>query len=198
MKVRALISSGIQTMKTFDSGSSRYHESRLIFTQHGLLIMEQNLLANLLIHGLQESEIGLTKRLINRIRVDSERSFVNGNFLIPTAIRYDMLDDSRYNKDRCSIFLGFPYFAVKKQEEEKLGAFSKGARQHPARTLLQSRYRLNKTTKRDESQCITELSGDKLKSCIEAPPDATEHLTRKKVEELIYVPQLWTLIIGLG
>ena len=185
-------------MKTFDSRSSRYHESHLILTRHGLLIMEQNLLANLLVHGLQESEIGLTKRLINRIRLVSERSFVNGKFLIPTAIRYDTLDDSRYNKDKCSIFLSFPYFAVKKQEEQKQGAFGKGASQHPARTLLQSRYRLNKTTERDESQCITELSGDKLKSCIKAPPSATEHLTRKKVEELIYVPQLWTLIIGLG
>ena len=146
---------------------------------------------------MQESEIGLTKRLINRVRLISERSFVHGSFLNPTSIRYDMLDDSIYNKDKCSIFLGFPYFAVKKPDE-KLSAFSKGAPQHPARTLLQSRYRLNKTTKRDESQCITELNGDQLISCIKALPQATAHLTHKKVEEIIYVPQLWTLIIGLG
>lgn len=122
---------------------------------------------------------------------------MHGSFLNPTAIRYDMLDDSKYNKDRCSIFLSFPYFAVRKPEE-KPGVFSKGSPEHPQRTLLQSRYRLNETTKRDESQCITELSGEKLKSCIVAPHAETTHLTHNRVEELIFVPQLWTLIIGLG
>lgn len=149
------------------------------------------------IHGLQESEIGLTRRLINWIGLVSERSFVHGRYLDPTALRYDMLDDSRYNKDRCSIFLGFPYFVVRKPEAKR-STFSKGAPEHPLRTLLQSRYRLNETTQRDESQCITELPGDKLKSCIRAPHSDTAHLTHQKVEELIYVPQLWTLIIGLS
>ena len=149
------------------------------------------------IYKLQESEIGLTKRLISRVRAVSERSFVGGSFLNLTAIRYDMLDDSRYNKDRCSIFLSFPYFSIKKPEL-KSNAYSKGAPEHPTRTLLQSRYRLNKTIKRDESQCISNLTGDKLKACIKAPDLDTAHLTRRKVDERVHVAQLWTLIIGLG
>lgn len=60
-------------------------------------------LAHLRSHGLQESEIGLSKRLINRIRLVAEQTFVNGKFLNPTAIRYDVLDDSKYSKDRCSM-----------------------------------------------------------------------------------------------
>ena len=162
-----------------------------------MLIPYQDLLNNLQIHKLQESEIGLTKRLISRVRAVSERSFVGGSFLNPTAIRYDMLDDSRYNKDRCSIFLSFPYFSVEKPEL-KPNTYGKGAPEHPTRTLLQSRYRLNKTTKRDESQCISDLTGDKLKSCIKAPDSDTAHLAGRKVDERVHVAQLWTLIIGLG
>ena len=127
----------------------------------------------------------------------AERVFVNGRFINPVAIRYDMLDDSRYNKDKCSMFLSFPYFAIRKPDEHP-PSFGNGSPEHPTRTLLQSRYRLNETTKRDESQCITELIGDKLKRCIKAPHTSTAHLTRKRVEELIYVPQLWALIMGLG
>ena len=127
----------------------------------------------------------------------AEHHFVNGRFLSPVAIRYDMLDDSRYNKDKCSMFLSFPYFTIRKPEDPP-PSFRNGAPEHPMRTLLQSRYRLNETTKRDESQCISELVGDKLKHGIKAPESETAHLNGKKVEELIYVPQMWALIVGLG
>ena len=159
--------------------------------------MTQDLLTDLQIHGLQKSEVGLTKRLVKRIGLVSKCSFVHDRFFNPIAIRYDIFDDSRYNKDRCLIFLAFPYFALRKPEE-KPNAFRKDEPEHPARTLLRSRYRLNKTTKRDESQCIKELSGDKVKSCVDATYLETGHLNSKQVLELVYVPQLWTLIIGLG
>ena len=146
--------------------------------------------------GLQESEIGLTKRLLKRVKLVSERAFVGGSFLTPTAIRYDMLHDSRYSKDKCCIFLSFPYFAVAKPQKRK--NYIKGDSEHPTRTLLQSQYRLNETIERDNSQCIRMLGGETLKSCVKASQADTSHLSRKKTEELIHVPQMWAMILGLG
>lgn len=146
--------------------------------------------------GLQESEIGLTGRLLKRVKLVSERAFVGGSFLTPTAIRYDMLDDSRYSKDKCCIFLGFPYFAVARPQKGRV--YDKGDDEHPTRTLLQSHYRLNQTVERDRSQCVSTLDGETLRACVEAPKKDTIHLSRKKTEELIYVPQLWAVIMGLG
>lgn len=74
----------------------------------------------------------------------------------------------------------------------------KGDPKHPVRTLLQSHYRLNKTVERDKDQCISLLQGKNLKSCIDAPDMETAHLNSRKAKELIYVPQLWGLIIGLS
>lgn len=154
------------------------------------------LVAQLRLCGLRDSDIGLTRRLLKRVRLVSEREFVGGRFLSPRAFRYDMLDESRYGVDKCCIFLSFPYFAVQKPRESV--RFKKGDERHPARTLLQSRYRLNETSEKDEAQCIRMLDTDSLKSCIKNPFDAeTSHLTGKTNDELIYVPQLWALIIGL-
>ena len=146
--------------------------------------------------GLKESEAGLTRRLLNRVRDQHQRPFIGGSFLTPVALRYIVLDDSKYSPDRCVIFLSFPYFAVTKPQAGKL--FKKGDPKHPVRTLLQSHYRLNETVERDKNQCIGLLKGKKLKSCIDAPDKETAHLNSKKTKELICVPQLWGLIIGLS
>ncbi|KAL8704098.1 MAG: hypothetical protein Q9201_002732 [Fulgogasparrea decipioides] len=158
------------------------------------LLELETLVTGLTEFGLQDSEVGLTKRLLKRVRLVSERAFVGGSFLTPTAIRYDMLNDSRYGADKCCAFLNFPFFAVRKAQ--KKAAFVKGDSKHPTRTLLQSRYRLNETIDRDDSQCIRMLDARSLKSCIKAPEAETAHLTRGGVDELIYVPQMWALIMG--
>ena len=146
--------------------------------------------------GLKESEAGLTRRLLKRIQDQHQRPFIGGSFLTPIARRYIVLDDSKYSPDRCCIFLSFPYFAVTKPKAEN--PFVKGDPKHPVRTLLQSHYRLNKTVERDKDQCIRLLQGKELKSCIDAPDMETDHLNNEETKELIYVPQLWGLIIGLG
>ena len=153
------------------------------------------LVAQLRLCGLQDSDIGLTGRLLKRVRLLSEREFVGGRFLTPKAIRYDMLDDSRYGADKCCIFLNFPYLAV--QKPRQAARFKKGDPRHPIRTLLQSRYRLNETTEKDEAQCIRMLDSESLKACIKAPETETSHLTNDAAEELIHVPQMWALVIGL-
>lgn len=145
--------------------------------------------------GLQESEIGLTRRLLKRVRKKAERAFVGGSFLAPLALRYDILDGSKYSVDKCCIFLAFPYFAVDGLQPRKL--FTKGGLEHPTRTLLQSSYRLNDTAERDKFQCIRMLRREILRSCIDASERDLAQVSRKVKEELIYVPQLWMLVLGL-
>lgn len=145
--------------------------------------------------GLQNSEVGLTRRLLKRVRRRGERAFVGGSFLTPLALRYDILDDSKYSVDKCCIFLGFPYFAVRKAKAKR--AFTKGSQEHPTRTLLQSAYRLNDTSEQDKFQSIRMLKQETLKSCIDATEDDKTHISRKVTEELIHVPQLWALTLGL-
>jgi hypothetical protein len=145
--------------------------------------------------GLQESEIGLTRRLLKRVRKKAERPFVGGSFLAPLALRYDILDSSKYSVGKCCIFLAFPYFAVDKVQRRN--PFTKGGLEHPMRTLLQSSYRLNNTAERDRFQCIKMLEREILRSCINAPERDLAQVSRKLKDELIYVPQLWALILGL-
>ena len=162
--------------------------------------------------GLKESEAGLSRRLLKRIQDQHQRPFVGGSFLTPVARRYIVLDDSKYSADRCCIFLSFPYFSVTKPKAQK--PFVKGDPKHPVRTLMQSHYRLNETVERDEEQCIKLLQGERLKACIDAPDEESEHLHSQQTKgriyvpqlwghsqqtkERIYVPQLWGLIIGLS
>ena len=142
--------------------------------------------------GLQESEVRLTRRMIRRVRENAERTFVGGSFLIPLALRYDNADLSKYNAGKSSTFLAFPYFHVRREISRLCG---KNEPFHPMRTLLQSCYRLNDTSERDKTQCIRMLSRKSLRSCIDA--EETEQVSKNVKEELIFVPQLWALILGL-
>ncbi|KAL8799866.1 MAG: hypothetical protein Q9182_005573 [Xanthomendoza sp. 2 TL-2023] len=149
------------------------------------------LIAQLKAAGLEEIVVGLSKRLLNRVRLVTERDFVNGNFLTPAVMRYDLHNALPY-----CMFVSFPYFLV--AEGHNQSKFDKEGENHPIRTLLQSRYRLNETVDRDKSQCIRMISGSALRSCIQAPSSETKHLTRQLNNGLIYVPQMWTLIMDLG
>ena len=144
------------------------------------------------------SERGLTRRLIQRVRADAERDFVGGRYLTPTAIRYDNQDISKYTVDRTCVFFSFPYFHVAKPEFRQ--HFRQKENRHPPRTLLQSHYRLNKTIDRDEYQCISLLEG--VNSTEQQKPEQQKRkrllCCSKTVEDLVYVPQLWGVIAGLG
>lgn len=145
--------------------------------------------------GVQESEIGLTRRLLKRVRLESERPFVGGKFLSPMALRYDSLDSSKYSADKCCIFLAFPYFEIKKEQTKQM--IVKHDQEHRVRSLLQSVFRLNNTVERDKTQSIRMLSRKKLTSCIKAEEGDISTISRNGKEELIFVPQLWALVIGL-
>ena len=154
--------------------------------------------------GIQESEIGLTRRLLKRVRLESERLFVGGKFLTPMALRYDSLDSSKYSADKCCIFLAFPYFEIRKEQsilkhdqEHDEEHDQEHDQEHRVRSLLQSVYRLNNAVERDETQSIRMLSRKKLTSCIKAEKGDLSEISRDGREELIFVPQLWALVLGL-
>ena len=165
-------------------------------------------------HGLTESEYGLTKRLKAKLETISERNFVGGRYLEPLTLRYDSQDVSKYSVDKTCIFFNFPYLCVAPKSLRQYKEAGDPA--HPARTLLQSHYHLNKTTDRDNLQCITWLQPGKLRKYITAVGrDNTPGLSRNasslmglrsklkqwhslvNQEEIFYVPQYWGLIVGL-
>ena len=66
------------------------------------------------------------------------------------------------------------------------------------RTLLQSHYRLNDTSEKDREQCIRMLDGETLKSCINAPEAEVAQFSCGVNGEVVHVPQMWALVLGLS
>ena len=135
----------------------------------------------------------LTYRLIKRLQASVEHSFVGGSYLTPIALRYDDQDVSRYTVDKTCIFFSFPYFQIADSAFRNHKYRSDG---HPPRTVLQTRYRLNRTTDRDQYQCIRRLDNATIDKCIEPKRQGAE--AKAHTELLVFIPQLWGLIIGLG
>ena len=146
--------------------------------------------------GASKGQRGLTRRLLKRVRNVAERDFVGGRFLTPVALRYDNQDVSRYTVDKTCIFFSFPYFLVAKPGLRK--HFDKDDSRHPPRTLLQSHYRLNRTVDRDEDQCISLLKAGALASLINAPYKPKPFWSSGTTDHLVFVPQFWGIIDGLG
>lgn len=145
------------------------------------------------LQGLQASEVGLTQRLLERVRLVAEKKFIGGNFLKPLTLRYDMVDELGYSADESCLFLSFPYFALCTEEVHPV--LSKSTEVHPKRTLLQSRYRLNDTREDDKFQSIRGLKKEAMKSCFDGD---TGEGYQSQFHKLIYVPQMWALIMGVG
>lgn len=158
--------------------------------------------------GLPNEEIGLTERLLRRVKADEERSFRGGYFLQPHANRYDGTHVLKDKPDVACIFFNFPYFSfskalpkpnVKGEHHEHLEKEDMDPRkdhEHPVRTLLQSRYRLNKTTVRDQIQAPRSLERKALTSFISPLPEYWDCTSTKLVDEILYVPQMWGMILG--
>lgn len=146
---------------------------------------------------LSKDEVDLTRRLLKRLRSVAERPFAGGRYLTPLALRYDNQDVSRYTVDKTCIFFSFPYLAMAPSGFRK--HFDKGHHEHPARTLLQSHYRLNNTTERDKFQCVGLLKDHKVRSCVKTSNEGEKRsLLDNKKQLLLYVPQFWGVIVGLG
>lgn len=157
---------------------------------------KKDLVHNCQSQGVNKGQRGLTRRLFRRVRNIAERDFVGGRFLTPVALRYDNQDVSRYTVDKTCIFFSFPYFLISKPGLRK--HFNKDDPQHPPRTLLQSHYRLNNTVDRDEDQCISLLKDGTIASLINESKKPRRSWSSRAVGNLIFVPQFWGIIDGLG
>lgn len=152
-----------------------------------------------------------------------ERNYVGGKFLITGPIRYDGRLLERDDDDHPCIFFSFPYLAVGDFHDGARAAATSRPDQsaaqgeqcdthgsarglfktkktsiHPVRTLLQSRYRLESTKKRDDNQSITTLTKKEVKDCISASKDPARQVDGVKSKPKIHVPQLWGLSVSGG
>ena len=142
---------------------------------------------------------------MKRVRTTAERKTVGGKYLITGPVRYDGISSQDGDRDRPCMFFSFPYFAVgdfgAKQDQRHAFGTQRSKRHssnHPVRMLLQSRYRLESTQKRDEAQSITSMLISEVQDCIKLPQDADVEVKSNKWKQKIHVPQLWGLSVSGG
>lgn len=139
----------------------------------------------------------LTRRLLKRVFATDERDFIGGKFLAPGATRYD--GQSKNDDEKPCTFFNFPYFSVERphartpSQVQPVGSNL----EHPVRTLLQSRYRLEATDARDQDQSITKLTRREVNTCIRPSFNyARQDINKNKSKPIIHVPQLWCLSLN--
>lgn len=126
--------------------------------------------------GLGNEDMAVVGRLLNKVQRICENKFVHGRYLKPISRAYDGEDadgESEYN--RTATFISLPVFTIEPPRRHVSGKDFEG---HPVRGLLQTRYRLESTFRRDKEQVITKGGHDDYKGAI------------------IQVPQVWALLIN--
>ena len=115
-------------------------------------------------------------RLLNKVQKICEKKFVHGRYLKPITIVYDGEDSGEtcWKSKKTATFTSLPIFWLDSLQEQRS---TTDPAEHPSRALLQSRYRLESTERRDKEQVIVTRSGQ------------NEH-------PVLHVPQLWALIIN--
>ena len=118
--------------------------------------------------------------MLKNVQLTNGKPFVRGRYgkyLIPLAVRYngDDPDLKPGEMPRYAIFFSLPYFDLKPLL--KLKPVPKDTAIYPTRTLLQSHHRLASTEERDKKQAFRKLG-------------------QSKNEHVLYLPQLWCLVIN--
>ena len=114
-------------------------------------------------------------QLLNKVQKTFENKFVDGRYLKPTTVVYDGegFGETVTKINKTATFVSLPVFWLQRPRERKATKDSAG---HPSRALLQSRYRLETTEKRDQEQVIAK--------------------SRPNEKRIVHVPQIWALIIN--
>lgn len=137
--------------------------------------------------GLGNDDMALVARLLNKVRNISEKKFVHGRYLKSITLVYDGEDpdipashspEERHVR-KSATFVSLPVFTFDCPQRHTSTKEFEG---HPVRALLQSRYRLESTKRRDKEQVITKTTSfrDQL-----APQD-----------HVVHVPQIWALMVN--
>lgn len=124
--------------------------------------------------GLEDDELALAGRLLNKVRKTCEKQFIHGRYLKPIVLVYDGADpEEDFQEPKTATFISLPIFTTDVQKRHTSTKEDEG---HPVRALLQSRYRLESTKSRDKGQVIRKV--------------------QRHSDHVVHVPQIWALIIN--
>ena len=137
--------------------------------------------------GLGDDDLALVGRLLNKVKNTSEKKYVHGRYLKPITLVYEGEDPDLFASHRpeerpagkTATFVSLPVFTTCIPQRH---TFTKEFEGHPVRALLQSRYRLESTKKRDKEQVITKTTSIR---------DQLAHESH-----VVHVPQIWALMIN--
>ena len=137
--------------------------------------------------GLGDDDLALVGRLLNKVRNTSEKKFVHGRYLKSITLVYEGEDPdlpASYRSEdkhvrKTATFISLPVFTTC---YPKRHTSTKEFEGHPVRALLQSRYRLESTKRRDKEQVITKTTSIR---------DQLAHESH-----VVHVPQIWALMIN--
>ena len=137
--------------------------------------------------GLGNDDLALVGRLLNKVKNTSEKKFVHGRYLKPITLVYEGEDPDLFASQRpedrpagkTATFVSLPVFMTCIPQRH---TFTKEFEGHPVRALLQSRYRLESTKRRDKEQVITKTTSIR---------DQLAH-----ENHVVHVPQIWALMIN--
>lgn len=125
--------------------------------------------------GLDDVDKALALTLLEKVQKTYEKHFVHGRFLKPLTLEYSGAKPDPGEVSKKATFLGLPVFTTECARQHTSSRYDD---LHPVRALLQSRYRLESTQKRDRQQVITK---SKL---------------HENHDHIVHVPQVWALIIN--
>lgn len=118
----------------------------------------------------------MVARVLNKVQKTCEKNFIHGRYLKPITVVYDgeVFDEKCGNHKKTATFVSLPIFWLDSLREQISTTDPAG---HPCRALLQSRYRLESTERRDREQVVVKMS-------------------RRNEHRVLHVPQIWALIIN--
>lgn len=128
--------------------------------------------------GVSDDETSLLLGLFKHLRGSSEKEFLYGRYLEPTAITLIGVNPSAPDnadwEQKSVTFICLPYLSLEASTPRR---FTDSSSLHPVRGLLQSHYVLESMEHRDENQVINKLGIKK---------------------QAVHVPQVWCLLVNKG
>ncbi|KAK2760286.1 hypothetical protein FQN54_002354 [Arachnomyces sp. PD_36] len=126
--------------------------------------------------GLADEDVALILSLLKKVKLN-EKAAYSGKYFEPMVLRCDGQDPSSIDdtSERSAAFICYPYCSTETMGTPSTSSDDQSI--HHTRSLLQTFYNLESTTKRDLEQVVRKTG--------QFPKD-----------HIVYVPQLWTIILN--